>query len=494
MTSPQSQQSKSSRILLWYRGDLRLHDHEAFNAILDQGSHPFPCYIFDSRQWGETPLGFPKIGPHRAKFLLETVADLRRSLQQLGSDLILRRGSPEMMIPQLCEQWHIEAVYYSGEVTREELDQEAALHQALQAKNISWRRFWSHSLIHPDDLPFAVEQLPDLFTQFRKQVEKVNPWRDPLPPPKVLPAVVGDRGEIPTLQDLGLGDPPQDDRAVLAFQGGEAAALQRLEDYFFRGDHLCHYKETRNGLLGANYSSKFSPWLALGCLSPRRIFQAVKQYEKERIANDSTYWLIFELLWRDYFYFVAQKYGDRLFYGSGLQRIAVPWKKDPERFEKWRLGETGFPWVDANMRELLFTGFMSNRGRQNVASFLTKNLGIDWRWGAQWFESQLMDYDVCSNWGNWAYAAGVGNDARGFRYFHLPKQARTYDPQGDYMRHWLPELRQLPGDRIHDPHRLSPEEQRRYHCRLGGDYPRPLVDLAKSVQHNQALYEQACPW
>ncbi len=244
-------------------------------------------------------------------------------------------------------------------------------------------------------------------------------------------------------------------------------------------------------MLGADYSSKFSPWLALGCLSPRFIYEQVKEYEAERLKNDSTYWLVFELLWRDFFRFICAKHGNQIFRQSGLQGIRIPWKEDWERFRLWREGLTGFPLVDANMRELAATGFMSNRGRQNVASFLTKNLGINWLLGAEWFESLLIDYDVCSNWGNWNYTAGVGNDARGFRYFNIPKQSRDYDPKGDYIRHWLPELASIEGDLIHEPGKLSAQEQKRFGVRLGVDYPRPIVDFFQSVKANEKIYNAA---
>ncbi|HEY9881908.1 MAG TPA: FAD-binding domain-containing protein, partial [Leptolyngbyaceae cyanobacterium] len=183
--------------------------------------------------------------------------------------------------------------------------------------------------------------------------------------------------------------------------------------------------------------------------------------------------------------------GNRIFYPSGLQGLPIKWKQDWERFDVWRRGETGFPLVDANMRELAATGFMSNRGRQNVASFLTKNLGIDWRMGAEWFESLLIDHDVCSNYGNWNYTAGVGNDARGFRYFNILKQAKDYDPNGDYVKHWLPELIQVPAKRVHTPWQLQAVEQKRFGVRIGVDYPHPIVDLEKSVKANEAIYNQA---
>jgi deoxyribodipyrimidine photo-lyase len=241
-------------------------------------------------------------------------------------------------------------------------------------------------------------------------------------------------------------------------------------------------------MLGTNYSSKFSAWLSFGCLSPRYIYEEVQKYEQTRVKNDSTYWLTFELLWRDFFRFICSKHGNKIFYKSGLQELNLPWLEDWQRFNLWCEGKTGYPLVDANMRELAATGFMSNRGRQNVASFLTKNLGIDWRMGAEWFESLLVDYDVCSNWGNWNYTAGVGNDARGFRYFNIPKQSKDYDPKGDYLRHWLPELALIKGDKIHEPYKLSLEEQKRYGVILGVNYPRPIVDFFQSIKHNEKIY------
>jgi len=232
-------------------------------------------------------------------------------------------------------------------------------------------------------------------------------------------------------------EPASHPASVVTYGGGEPEARRRMHDYICTCDALRTYKETRNGLLGANYSSKFSPALAVGTLSPRTIYHEVKRYEADRIANDSTYWLVFELLWRDYFQFVMQKFGSHVFHSRGLRPAPVVWRRDSVLFEQWRLGHTGVPFVDANMRELLHTGFMSNRGRQNVASYLTKDLHLDWRWGAAWFESQLIDYDVCSNWLNWAYVAGVGNDPREDRYFNIARQAERYDPQGAYVHAWL---------------------------------------------------------
>jgi deoxyribodipyrimidine photo-lyase len=483
-------------ILVWFRNDLRLHDHEPLHrAILRamaENACLIPLYCCDPRQFGTTSFGFPKTGAFRAQFLLESLADLRRSLQAIGSNLVIRMGKPEEVIGAIAQQTAIAAVYFHAEVTSEELAVESALRRTLQDRSISLHAFWGHTLYHRDDLPFDIEQLPELFTQFRKQVERDSAIRPTFPVPQALPPVPTlDPGSLPELKDLELELSPPDSRSLIPFRGGEIVGMARLDTYFWQQDRLRLYKETRNGMLNPDDSSKFSPWLALGCLSPRYIYEQVQDYESRRIQNDSTYWLIFELLWRDYFRWICAKHGTKIFLPAGLQGISIPWKQDWERFDLWRQGMTGFPLVDANMRELAATGYMSNRGRQNVASFLTKNLGIDWRMGAEWFESLLLDYDVCSNWGNWNYTAGVGNDARGFRFFNILKQSKDYDPQGEYVKHWLPELANLPASKVHEPWKLLPVEQQRFGVRLGVDYPRPIVDLFQSAAANEKIYNAA---
>ncbi len=482
-----------STTLVWFRTDLRIHDHEPLVEAHQSGSAVIPLYCFDPFQFGTTSFGFPKTGSFRARFLLDSVEALRSSLQALGSNLVIRHGDPVTVIRDLALTYHCSKVVFHTEVGTEEQDLEARLTQTLGSMRIPCQGFWGHTLFDPEDLPFEIKRIPDVFTKFRKKVEaSCHPLAMLSTPPEMPKLPEGlDPGSLPTLPELGLKDPVSDERAQLHFKGGEPAGQDRVQHYIWAQDRLKVYKETRNGMLDPDDSSKFSPWLALGCLSPRYVYEQVQQYEEQRIRNDSTYWLIFELLWRDYFRFIMARYGRKVFRLSGLQGIRIPWKQDWERFELWRQGQTGFPLVDANMQELAATGFMSNRGRQNVGSFLTKNLGINWQMGAEWFESLLIDYDVCSNWGNWNYTAGVGNDARGFRYFNIPKQSRDYDPTGNYLRHWLPALARIPGDVIHEPYRLTQQDQARYDCRLGVDYPKPVVDLFKSVKANERLYTEA---
>ena len=224
--------------------------------------------------------------------------------------------------------------------------------------------------------------------------------------------------------------------SAFPFKGGETEALQRLEDYFFNTKKLGVYKKTRNGLIGKDFSSKFSPWLGNGSLSTKHIYYQVKQFEKAHFKNDSTYWLIFELIWRDYFKYVSLKYGNEIFKIGGILNKNYDWSKNQQKINDWINGKTPEPFVNANMIELKKTGWMSNRGRQNVASYFAKSMELDWRIGAAYFESLLLDYDVHSNYGNWMYVAGVGNDPRD-RKFNVKLQADRYDSNGKYQRLWL---------------------------------------------------------
>jgi deoxyribodipyrimidine photo-lyase len=381
------------------------------------------------------------MGLFRAKFLLESLANLQVNLRQKGSDLFVFIGKPEDILPKLAQSLQANALFYSKDFASEEIQDENAVVKALKPFNLWVEGFWCNTLIHPHDLPFSAAQLPDIFTEFRKAVEKKHlPVKNSFPAPLSLALPPNAQAlqnlPLPDLSALGFENTPES----TFWEGGETAALAQLDSYFWQKDLLKSYKETRNGLLGFDYSSKFSAWLSLGCISPRYIYEEVRRYEQQRVSNDSTYWLIFELLWRDYFKFVMQKYGRLLFSKGGIRQTTpafLPPHDEQKLLQRWINGETGVNFIDANMLEIKHTGFMSNRGRQNVASFLVKDLRVDWQLGAAYFEQQLLDYDVCSNWGNWCYVAGVGNDPRENRYFNTAKQAQTYDPQGEYVRHWL---------------------------------------------------------
>ena len=466
--------------IVWFRRDLRLHDNEALSDALQYADEILPVYIFDPREWtSQLPhTGLPKMGSHRGQFLLECVADLRRNLRKRGADLVIRTGHPEEVLRELTTATKASWVFCNRERTAEELEVQNAVEANLWTigREVHYSR--GKLLYYTADLPFPITQTPDVFTQFRKETERITKVRQPLPTPVRIPYTPEadvDPGEAPTLNDFGLASPPQDERAAIEWTGGETAGLDRLAYYLFESQAIDTYKETRNEMIGSDYSTKFSAWLAFGCLSPKRIYWEVKAYEDKNGGNDSTYWVIFELLWRDFFRLMGKKHGNKIFHKGGIKGEAPNWRKDPAAFQRWVAGQTGMPFIDANMREIAQTGFMSNRGRQNVASYLVKDLKLDWRQGAEYFEHQLIDYDVTSNWCNWNYVAGVGADAREDRYFNILSQAQRYDPNGEYVKLWCPELKQLPAEVVHRPDTLSDQQQSAYDLRLGVNYPTPLL-------------------
>ncbi|CAN1825531.1 Cryptochrome DASH, chloroplastic/mitochondrial [Linum perenne] len=431
--------------IVWFRYDLRVLDNEALHKAWVSSEYLLPVYCLDPRHFQSThSFGFPKTGALRAQFVVECLADLRKNLLKMGLNLLIRLGKPEEILPALASQFSAHTIYAQKETCSEELKVEKLVSRAVGRKNSTLELVWGSTMYHIDDLPFDVYSIPDIYTQFRKTVEAKSAVRECLKLPLSLappPPAVDDWGSLPSMVSKGM-----------RFVGGETAALSRVYDYFWKKSELrssviqdlvCKYKETRNGMLGSDYSTKFSPWLASGCISPRFIYEEVKRYEMERQANASTYWVLFELLWRDYFRFISIRYGNSIFQLGGPRKVEKQWSQDQRLFESWRDGCTGYPLIDANMKELSATGFMSNRGRQIVCSFLVRDMGLDWRMGAEWFESCLLDYDPCSNYGNWTYGAGVGNDPREDRYFSIPKQAQTYDPEGEFVAYWLPQLQKL---------------------------------------------------
>lgn len=444
----------SRTILVWFRNDLRIHDNEILLEATLKGSTVLPVYIFDPRYYRETSFGSLKTGNYRAKFTIESVADLKSSLQNLGGDLLVLNGKPEEILPQLAKEYQVDEVYHHREVASEETQISSLVEDALWKMQINLKHFIGHTLYHKEDLPFPIKDIPDVFTKFRKKVEREGEIRAVFKKPEKISVPENlQASEVPTLQDLGFEDFEPDNRKVMNFVGGETEGFKRLYYYLWESDNLKQYKQKRNGLIGADYSSKLSPWLSAGCLSPREIYWEIKKYEKERGANDSTYWLIFELLWRDYFRFMFKKHGTQYFIEEGVKGVIPELASNQEElFVKWKEGRTGLPFIDANIREMNLTGFMSNRGRQNVASYLVKDLKVNWTWGAAYFEEKLIDYAPASNWGNWAYVAGVGNDPREDRHFNIQKQAHDYDPKGEYVKLWLPELADKSTENIHQPY------------------------------------------
>ncbi len=426
------------RSLIWFKTDLRLHDNETLVRAIEQSEEVIPVYCLDKSHFETTAFGFKKTGSFRTCFLFECLRDLDASLRALGSGLVVLQGDPETELAKAADYYHAQKVFAKKEVAYEEKQTEERVEKALWKHHCTLETFSTSTLYHAEDLPFSIKDIPDIFTSFRKKVEHDSSVRSVFEKPKAIKSPPIPLLTLPSFNELGLSESPTDPRAVIIFKGGETEGIRRVQEYFFTTKSISTYKETRNALLGKNNSSKFSAWLAQGCLSPREIYYEVRKYEEAFGANDSTYWLIFELLWRDYFRFMMKKHRHKFFLQAGIRNKESRFEEpDKEKLQNWVNGKTGQDFIDANMTELKLSGFMSNRGRQNVASYFCNDLKLDWRYGAAYFEEQLIDYDVCSNWGNWAYLAGVGNDPRGNRYFNIEKQTADYDKKGEYRNHWL---------------------------------------------------------
>lgn len=337
----------------------------------------------------------------------------------------------------------------------------AALHARLAAAGIPLLAFPQHTtaaaladlppLVQPEAVlhasesrlfgtcPVAAERFPRMFSQFRRGLER-SP-EPPLPPPD-LAGLGGAWDDLPRtwLAPPAAAGAGGDPRSAVPFSGDEPAALARLRHYLFGSTGLRDYKATRNGLVGTEFSAKFSPFLGVGSLSVRRIWQEVLHYQELHGADEGSEWMKQELLWREFFLWSEQCHGDAFHAPGGLQNRPPEWKADRERFARWTRGDSGHHLIDAQLNELLATGYLSNRGRQWVASHFVNELQLPWIWGARFFEWRLIDAHPALNTGNWAYLAGVGSDPRSFggapRRFDLERQVRLYDPQQTHRQRW----------------------------------------------------------
>lgn len=422
--------------LVWFTNDLRTKDNAILNQAILENDRVISVYIFDDTLCKLGDYGFQKTAAHRIQFNIESVKDLKVQLLDLNISILTYVGKAELIIPNLVEKFHISCVYKQTEWTRDEI---ATLNkvQLKVASSVKLKTAYNQFLYHPDDINFQIEDVPDVFTVFRKNIEKNLSVRPTTKAYKLEESnLVQNPTQIPHLEQLGYQKIPIPKHTAFPFQGGTTTAEERIHKYFFESQKLGVYKKTRNGLLGIDYSSKLSPWLANGSISAPMIYWEVKKFEKLFYKNQSTYWLIFELIWRDFFKYISLKYQNKIYLLSGIKEVHYDWSNNQQMIKDWINGSTSEPFINANMIELKQTGWMSNRGRQNTASFFAKTMKLDWRIGAAYFESMLLDYDTHSNYGNWMYVSGVGNDPRD-RVFDTMWQAQRYDPKSKYQLLWL---------------------------------------------------------
>jgi deoxyribodipyrimidine photo-lyase len=430
------QEKQNNTGLIWFRNNLRIIDNASLEKAVENCNKIIAVYCFDPKLFRIDEFGFQKTAMFRAKFLIETIIDLKQNLANLNVTLLTYFESPENKIHEICNTFSIDAIYTQKEWTKEEVITNNFIKDTL-SETTHFIEDYDQFLYHPETVSKNFNNIPDVFTQFRKKLEKYITIQEEISISKLpVSNTIENSTKIPTLSELGFNDFEVHRNTAFPFFGGENEALKRLNYYLFESKKVGFYKKTRNGLVGKDYSTKFSPWLANGSLSAKTIYWRIKRYEAEFGANDSTYWVLFELIWRDYFKYISLKYNSKIFKIGGILDKEYHWNTDSEIIETWIHGKTKDDFVNANMIELKETGWMSNRGRQNVASYFAKELLLDWRIGAAYFESMLIDYDVHSNYGNWMYVAGVGNDPRD-RKFNTQLQAERYDPNHKFRKIWL---------------------------------------------------------
>lgn len=450
--------------LVYLQQDYRVTDHRPFLAASKSGLPVIAIYNH-LPQWNQVhPQGFPQMSERRRSFVNQSLHSLKEELDQKNIPLLLFERSITNAIDNILEQYSIVRVHAHDPQGTWQEDQVKKAQEHLG--DIPWTFHEGRTLHNPSTLPFSIEELPLQFTRTRQKIEASCKIEPPLPaPPKQ------ERIALTVLDDSNNFSVPKVDTFVPA---GINAAKARLHHYTFESNAIASYKNTRNGMTNKDDSSKLSIYLSTGSISPKEVMYEVQKYEAKRTKNQSTYWLYFELLWRDFFHFTLLKYKQHIFHKWGIKKQGYKIEHNPQLIQKWIDGTTGYPLIDANMKELKATGYMSNRGRQNVASFFVHYLKQDWRIGADYFASMLLDFDVASNYLNWQYQAGVGNDSRQNRIFHVEKQGERYDKDRSYLLKWLPQFHKVPKEFQYKPYKMNRTIQERQNFILGRDYPKPI--------------------
>jgi deoxyribodipyrimidine photo-lyase len=447
--------------IVWFRRDLRVRDNPSLRAAADSSERVVPVFCFDDRLLH----GRHSSGP-RTQFMLECLADLDGSLQRLGSGLVIRHGPPERELPALVRETDAEAVHVAADLGPFARRRDERVRRALDDTGAA-----THA--HPGIA--AVDDLGGVRTKAGKPYTVFSPFhrawldtsrREVLAAPRSLaplPSALA-KGRLPALSALEL-----DERVREPATGGETEAQKTLKR--FLSTSVTGYGSNHDAL-GRDRTSRLSPYLHFGCLSPRQIEERLPRGKGAAAFRR-------QLAWRDFYGHVLlhhprnarSEFQDRY-------RGRIRWSYAEQKFDEWCAGRTGFPLVDAGMRQLRREGWMHNRARLVVGSFLTKDLGIDWRWGERWFMRWLIDGDEANNNGNWQWIASVGVDPQPpYRRIYNPAlHMERYDPQGDYVRRYVPELESVPDEHLREPWKMPPEVQRECGCVIGEDYPEPMLD------------------
>ncbi|MBV9873311.1 MAG: deoxyribodipyrimidine photo-lyase [Verrucomicrobia bacterium] len=443
------------RIIHWFRRDLRISDNKSLYAACRDGDEVIPVYILSS--WKRH---HPWTGTNRQEFLCGCLRSLAKNLEQIGGRLILRSGSPVKELIELAKETQADAIYFSENYAPYDRKIEERVQKAALAKGIGVQLFKDTVILAPGEVLSQSGQPFRIFTAYARAWHR---HRKPEPSPKVSRIATPhqlDSEVMPTLAHWGL----KPEAKILP--AGEKAARGRLKD--FLKSRIYEYARRRNDLC-SDVSSRLSQDLRFGTISPREIYASCKKASEEcnAVERQGIQSFVNELVWREFYFQILWHFPHVLRQDFRDQFSSVQWDQDPDKLKRWCEGTTGFPIVDAGMRELNATGYMHNRVRMIVAMFLTKDLHLHWRHGEQYFMQKLVDGDIPANNGGWQWSAGTGADAAPYFRIQNPwTQTAEYDPHGGYIKRWVPELRDVKPNRL-----AKPPEQK-----LAPDYPLPMVD------------------
>lgn len=475
--SPVPRQQPQTTSLVWFRRDLRDYDHAALFHALKESRQVFAAFVFDTDILDEIPRRQPD---RRVEFILAALAELRQALQAAGGDLLVRHGSARREIPRLAMALGVDQVYANRDYEPAAKQRDAEVAATLAANGIACRFFKDQAIFDDDEVltlagrPFSVftpykNAWLKRLTPFHLTAYPIRPYADRMARP---PAALIE--PWPSLAELGFTP------SATPLAAGMAAAQALKEDFLER---IGHYREWRDfpAVKGVSY---LSVHLRFGTISIREL--AAHAY-RDGGAGANT-WLS-ELIWRDFYFMILDRHPQVVGHAFRPEYDAIVWRDDSERLAAWQEGRTGYPLIDAAMRQLRQSGYMHNRLRMVAASFLCKDFGLDWRLGEAWFASQLNDFDLSANNGGWQWAASTGCDAQPwFRIFNPVTQSEKFDPQGRFIRRYVPELAAVGDKYLHAPWQMPPAEQQRCGVVIGRDYPAPLVDHAVAREETLQRY------
>ncbi len=474
--------TSAKTVILWFRKDLRLSDHAALATAAAEGFRILPLYIREPEEAGTGPLGAAQ-----AWWLHHSLAALQNSLEGLGSRLTLRSGHAESVLSALIAETGAAAVFWNRRYDPPGIAVDKGLKAKLIEDGIEVRTFAGQILHEPSKLKTGAGGHFRVYTPFWKALDGSGEPPEPIPAPKRLSAPDNwPKGEALESWSLLPTSPNWAKGFEAEWQPGEAGAKKRLADFVRTG--LKGYR-TRRDFPGEAHVSMLSPHLALGEISPATLWHATRGLSDDYSSEDYIHFRK-EVVWRDFSYHLLFHFPDLATKNWNAKFDAFPWRDAPELLAKWQKGQTGYPIVDAGMRQLWQTGWMHNRVRMIVASFLIKDLLIDWREGERWFRDTLVDADPASNSASWQWVAGSGADAAPFfRIFNPTSQGEKFDPEGQYVRRFVPELKAMPNKFIHKPSEAPLTVLKEAGVSLGKSYPMPIVDHGKARDAAMAAFQ-----